>query len=132
MQTLIYWMLGLPFGFVLVAVSGRVSNNVLHILNRVVATAVGGFFLEMLLLMQPGEVFNSEYLYLDALSVWVLLIVIVLYVASAWVSKSYLIREHKRGYLCRTPKLIGRYYALFHLFVWTMMLVLMLKNLGLM
>lgn len=132
MQTLIYWMLGLPFGFVLVAVSGRVSNNVLHILNRVVATAVGGFFVEMLLLMQPGEVFNSEYLYLDALSMWVLLIVAVLYVASAWVSKSYLIREHKRGYLCRTPKLIGRYYALFHLFVWTMMLVLMLKNLGLM
>ncbi|NCD09177.1 MAG: hydrogenase 4 subunit F [Negativicutes bacterium] len=132
MQTLIYVMLGLPFAFVLLAVSGRVSNNMLHILNRIVATAVGIFFLELLIMMSPGEVFDSEYLYLDALSVWVLLIVTILYVASAWVSKSYLIREHKRGYLCRTPKLIGRYYALFNLFVWTMMLVLMLKNLGLM
>ena len=132
MQTFIYGMLGLPFVFALLAISGFVNNRVLHILNRITATIVGGIFVKMLILLPPGEVFNSEYFYLDALSIWVLLIVVVLYVASAWVSKSYLVREHKRGYLSRTPKLIGRYYALYHLFVLTMMFVLLLKNLGLM
>lgn len=132
MQTFIYGMLGLPFVFAFVAISGFFNNSVLHILNRTIATIVGGIFVKMLMQMPPGEVFNSEYFYLDALSIWVLLIVVVLYVASAWVSKSYLVREHKRGYLSRTPKLIGRYYALYHLFILTMMLVLLLKNLGLM
>lgn len=132
MQGMIYWMLGLPFAFAVVAISGVCSNNVLHILNRLTATVVGGILLKMLTMINPGEVFNSEYFYLDALSIWVLLIVTVLYVASAWVSKSYLVREHVRGYLSRTPKLIGRYYALYQIFVWTMMLVLLLKNLGLM
>ena len=81
MQTLIYGMLGLPFVFALIAISGFLSNRALHILNRIIATIVGGIFVEMLMQLPPGDVFNSEYFYLDALSIWVLLIVIVLYVA---------------------------------------------------
>ena len=66
MQLFIYGMLGLPFVFSLVAISGFLSNSVLHILNRITATIVGVIFAEMLMQMSPGEVFNSDYFYLDA------------------------------------------------------------------
>ena len=61
MQTFIYGMLGLPFVFALLAISGFVNNSILHILNRIIATIVGGIFVKMLMLLPPGEVFNSEY-----------------------------------------------------------------------
>lgn len=132
MQNLIYGMLAVPLLFVLAALSRRLSNNVLHALNRLTAAIVSIIFSYMLAMRTPGQIFSEGYFYLDALSFWMLLIVVTLYFASSWVSKSYLVREDKRGYLARTPDQIGRYYALFQLFVWTMLAVLTLKNLGLM
>lgn len=133
---LIYFMLGLPFGFALLAITGLFSNDVLHYANRIVATLVGAAFIKLLMGIAPGEVYKNGVFYLDALNLWVLVIVIVLYVASSWVAKSYLVREHSHsylsGYLSRSPKLIGRYYALSQMFVLTMILVLLFENLGLM
>ncbi|MEG1914600.1 MAG: proton-conducting transporter membrane subunit [Acidaminococcaceae bacterium] len=132
MLVLIYSILALPVIFTVVAMSGLCSNQLLHWLNRLTATAVGILFIKLLLLMPPGNMFISEYFYLDALSLWVLMIVMVLYVAAAWVAKSYLVRENSFGYLSRTSTLIGRYYALSQMFGWTMLVVLLLKNVGLM
>lgn len=133
MLDLIYIIFALPALFAVLAASGSLgSGSILHWLNRLTATAVGAAVLLLMYHFVPGQPFQSGYIYLDALSVWVLLIITILYVAAAWVSRSYLIRENSRGYLSRTPKLIGRYYALFQMFVWTMFLVLVVENLGLM
>ena len=109
MQNLIYGMLAVPLLFVLAALSRRLSNNVLHALNRLTAAIVSIIFSYMLAMRTPGQIFSEGYFYLDALSFWMLLIVVTLYFASSWVSKSYLVREDKRGYLARTPDQIGRY-----------------------
>lgn len=133
MLELIYIIFALPVVCAALAVSGVLgSGSLLHWLNRLTAAAVGVAVILLAQSFTPTQPFNSEYVYLDALNVWVILIITALYVAAAWVSKSYLLREHSRGYLSRTPGLIGRYYALFQMFVWTMFLVLMVKNLGLM
>lgn len=133
MLELIVSMLILPPVFAALALSGLLgSGNLLHWINRLTATAIGGVFLRIMYLFTPGEQFNSEYFYLDALSVWVLMIITTLYFVAAWVSKSYLVREHSRGYLSRSPGLMGRYYALFQMFAWTMFWILVVKNLGLM
>ena len=133
MLELIYIIFALPVVCAALAISGVLgSGSLLHWLNRLTAAAVGVAVILLAQSFTPIQPFNSEYVYLDALNVWVILIITALYVAAAWVSKSYLLREHSRGYLSRTPGLIGRYYALFQMFVWTMFLVLMVKNLGLM
>ena len=63
-----------------------------------------------------------------------LVIVGALYLAFAWTSKAYLERDTniRYGYLRRFTHLEGRFYALSHLFVWTMMLVVTVDSLGLM
>lgn len=126
-------ILALPVLFAALAFSGILGcRSLLHWLNRLTATLVGCAVVLLAQRFTPDQPFNSEYVYLDALSIWVLLIVTSLYVAAAWVSRSYLVRVHSRGYLSRTPVLMGRYYALFQMFIWTMLLVLVVKNLGLM
>ena len=65
-------------------------------------------------------------------SMWFLFIVVTLYFMSSLLSKGYLDKEATRGYLKRKNTFIGKYYALFTMFVWTMFLVLVTKNLGLM
>ena len=133
MLELIYILFALPPVFAVLTVSGVLgSGNVLHWLNRLTATAAGGVVVLLAQRFTPGQPFNSEYVYLDALSFWVLLIVTTLYVAAAWASKSYLLHERNREYLSRSPERLGRYYALFQMFAWTMFLVLVVKNLGLM
>ncbi|CAK7014982.1 proton-conducting transporter membrane subunit [uncultured Phascolarctobacterium sp.] len=133
MLEVIYILFALPPVFAVLTVSGVLgSGNVLHWLNRLTATAAGGVVVLLAQRFTPGQPFNSEYVYLDALSFWVLLIVTTLYVAAAWASKSYLLHERNREYLSRSPERLGRYYALFQMFAWTMFLVLVVKNLGLM
>ena len=55
MQTFIYGMLGLPFVFALLAISGFVNNRVLHILNRITATIVGGIFVSKIVTTSKPE-----------------------------------------------------------------------------
>ena len=132
MQGVIYTMLIVPVVFALVAITNRLSNNVLHLINRIVALVVAGCFIRMTTMLAPNAVFQEGLFYLDALNMWVLCIVISLYFVGAMLSKNYLTREETRGYLDRGKTYIGKYYALFTMFVWTMVLALLVENLGLM
>ena len=107
MLELIYIIFALPVVCAALAISCVLgSGSLLHWLNRLTAAAVGVAVILLAQSFTPTQPFNSEYVYLDALNVWVILIITALYVAAAWVSKSYLLREHSRGYLSRTPGLL--------------------------
>ncbi|MEA5092952.1 NAD(P)H-quinone oxidoreductase subunit 2, chloroplastic [bioreactor metagenome] len=132
MQQMFYIILGLPPFFAAIAITRCLSNNLLHWLNRLTALIVTGAFVYMTMLLPPNSIFNDGIFYLDALSMWFLFIVVTLYFMSSLLSKGYLDKEATRGYLKRKNTFIGKYYALFTMFVWTMFLVLVTKNLGLM
>ena len=66
---------------------------------------------------------------LDALNVLFLLIVAVLSLTAALYSIPYMAHELRDGHL--TEKMIPRYFFLFQFFVLTMILTLMMENLGL-
>lgn len=132
MQQMLYIILGLPPLFAVLALTKCFSNKVLHWGNRLTALVVAGAFVRMTTILAPNAVFTNGIFYLDALSMWLLFIVISLYLAAALLSKSYLEKEATRGYLDRAITFMGKYYALFTTFVWTMFLVLVTQNLGLM
>lgn len=127
-------ILALPVIFSVIAATNLLPKDALHWLNRLTATATGAALVNLILIFDPESPFKGEYLYLDALSVWMLLIIGTLYVAFAWTSKAYLDRDtNKRyGYLRRFGRLEGRFYALSHMFVWIMFVVVSVNNLGLM
>ena len=131
---LIYIILLLPVVFSLVSATNMLSRNVLHWLNRLTATSVAAALFLLVTAFDVNTPYGDEYLYLDALSVWMLLIIGTLYLAFAWTSKAYLDRDtNKRyGYLRRFGRLEGRFYALSHMFVWIMFVVVTVNNLGLM
>ena len=131
---LIYIILLLPVIFSLVSATNMLSRNVLHWLNRLTATSVAAALFLLVTAFDVNNPYGDEYLYLDALSVWMLLIIGTLYLAFAWTSKAYLDRDtNKRyGYLRRFGRLEGRFYALSHMFVWIMFVVVTVNNLGLM
>ncbi|ORU00656.1 Formate hydrogenlyase subunit 3/Multisubunit Na+/H+ antiporter, MnhD subunit [Anaerovibrio sp. JC8] len=133
-RELIYIILALPLIFSAVAAVNFLGRNVLHWLNRLVATGVGAAIVMLLMTFDSDIPFAGQYIYLDALSMWMLIIIGSLYFAFAWTSKAYLDRDtNKRyGYLRRFGYLEGRFYALSHIFVWIMLLVVLVNNLGLM
>lgn len=134
MNTCLYIILGLPVVFSALAAPGFMSNNLLHWLNRIVATVVYVAMWNMMTQFNPDEALTLQYFYVDALSMWMLMIITSLYFAFAWTSKAYLDRDKniRYGYLRRFSHLEGRFYALSHLFVWIMLLVVTVDNLGLM
>ena len=67
---------------------------------------------------------------MDALSGYIMALVIFLSLASALYSISYLEHEFDTGLM--TPRGVRTYYGLFHLFVFTMLLVTMANNLAVM
>lgn len=131
---LIYIILALPVIFSLISATNLLPKDGLHWLNRITATAVFVVLVQLVLNFDVNSPYRDEYLYLDALSVWMLLIIGTLYLAFAWTSKAYLDRDtNKRyGYLRRFGRLEGRFYALSHMFVWIMLGVVVVNNLGLM
>lgn len=131
---LIYIILVLPVIFSLISATNLLPKDGLHWLNRITATAVFVVLVQLVLNFDVNSPYRDEYLYLDALSVWMLLIIGTLYLAFAWTSKAYLDRDtNKRyGYLRRFGRLEGRFYALSHMFVWIMLGVVVVNNLGLM
>lgn len=132
MLTLIYLLLCLPPLCAALALSGRFSNDVLHWLHRLTATGCGAVVAMILYQLNPARPFNSEYFYIDALNGWVLIIITTLYLAATWTARSYLVREEQCGVLRGERLQTGRYFALMQMFVWTMFIVLVVKNLGLM
>lgn len=133
-EQLLYCILGLPAIFSILAAPGFMNNNVLHWLNRIVATTVGLAVAELMYIFNPDIPYVGEYIYLDALSMWMVMIISTLYFAFAWTSRAYLDRDKdiRYGYLRRFSHLEGRFYALSHTFVWIMLLVVLVNNLGLM
>ncbi len=131
---LVYTILALPVAFSILAAVNVCGNTVLHWLNRLTATAAAAVAVQLVLAFDPALPAAFGYFYLDALGLWMLLIITALYLAFAWTSKAYLDRDTniRYGYLRRFSQLEGRFYALSHLFVWTMMLVVLVDNLGLM
>ncbi|WP_202945759.1 hydrogenase 4 subunit F [Acetonema longum] len=67
--------------------------------------------------------------YLDALNATMLLVIGTLSFTAAWFSLSYMRRELEHGHL--SARMLSRYYALLQLFIFTMLVVLMVENLGL-
>ena len=75
MLELIYIIFALPVVCAALAVSGVLgSGSLLHWLNRLTAAAVGVAVILLAQSFTPTQPFNSEYVYLDALNVWVILI----------------------------------------------------------
>ncbi len=80
-------------------------------------------------LSAPAEAMNGV-LYMDSVSGYIMAMVIFLGLASALYSISYLEHELKVGLTDLTG--MRRYYALFHIFIFTMLLVTTANNLALM
>ena len=133
-EDLIYIILALPVIFSAIAATNLLGKEALHWLNRLFATVVSGAIALLVLSFDPELPYIGEYIYFDALSMWMLIIIGTLYLAFAWTSKAYLDRDtNKRyGYLRLFGRLEGRFYALSHIFVWIMFVVVMVNNLGLM
>ena len=125
-------LLCLPPVCALLALTGMFSNNILHWLHRLTATAVGVSVGLMASKFNPAEPYMDDYFYVDALSLWVVIIITTLYVAASWTARSYLTREERCGVLKGEQLQTGRYFALMQFFCWTMFIVLLVKNLGLM
>ena len=128
------YILALPPIFAMVAASNVLSLPLLHWADRLTACAVFGSILSLGYHFVPDEPLRMSYFFVDAFSLWMLFIIGLLYMAFAWTSKAYLERDTniRYGYLRRFTHLEGRFYALSHLFVWTMMLVVTVDSLGLM
>lgn len=131
---LLYVVLGVPIAFSLLAVSNKIGKDLLHHLSRLSAVIVGAAVFQIMLLFDPARPYSGTYLYLDALSLWMMIIVTLLYLAFAFTAEAYLDRDTniRYGYLRRFSYLEGRFYALSYIFVWTMLLVVLVNNLGLM
>lgn len=114
------------------ALLGRFSNNALHWLHRLTATGVGVAVALLARNFDAAHPYADDYFYIDALSCWTLLIITTLYLAASWTARAYLTREERCGVLKGEQLQTGRYFALMQLFCWTMFIVLLVKNLGLM
>ena len=125
-------MLCLPPICAILCMIGKFSNGLLHWIHRLTTTAVCGAVAMMAYNFDPAKPFMNEYLYVDALSLWLVIIIATLYMAATWTAKSYLSREEKCGILKGEQLQNGRYFALMQLFCWTMFIVLLVNNLGLM
>lgn len=131
---ILYFILAVPLVFSALALMGWLPCAVIHWLNRLAATLTAAAVGKLVLCFDSGTAWQGDYLYLDALSLWMLVILALLYLGFAFTSKAYLDRDTniRYGYLRRFRHLEGRFYALSHMFVWTMLLVVLVNNLGLM
>jgi hydrogenase-4 component F len=94
-----------------------------------VALAFVAFPVIISVISTPAEMMNGV-LYMDALSGYIMALVIFLSLASAVYSIEYLEHEMKVG--LTSARGIRRYYTLLHLFIFTMLLVTTANNLALM
>lgn len=125
-------LLCLPPLCAILALTGKFENNVLQWLHRLTATIVGISVGLLAYNFNPNRPYLDEYFYIDALNCWVLIIITTLYLAASWTARSYLTREERCGVLKGEQLQTGRYFALMQFFCWTMFVVLLVKNLGLM
>ena len=72
---LLYFILALPVIFSGVAATNCLGKDLLHWLNRLVATAVAGAIVMLTLSFDPDMPYIGRYIYLDALSMWMMIII---------------------------------------------------------
>lgn len=77
-----------------------------------------------------SPLYSSDLFYMDSLSAYIMALVLLLGLASAIYSIHYIEHEFQVGLIDREG--IRRYYSLFHLFIFTMLLVTVSNNLALM
>lgn len=129
MRDLILLALALPL------VSGVVTMIITQNLSIRVVNVFGSLLTGAVLLWIVGKVaatgaFISGWLYVDALSALLLLVVALLSMSATLFSASYMERELAEGRIKLNA--LQRYYVLLQLFIFTMIGVLVVENLGLM
>ncbi|MHB8482650.1 MAG: proton-conducting transporter transmembrane domain-containing protein, partial [Nitrospiria bacterium] len=109
---------------------GLRSPRVLHGVNLTTILLLGGaqFLVTARLLREGSFLLFNDFIAVDALTAFVLMIVTGIGFTSSLYAWSYLDRHLVRGNV--TPKRMSRYFFLFHLFMFTMILALLSNNLG--
>ena len=85
---LVYMLLALPPVFSIIAAVNVLGKGLLHWLNRLTSVAAGAIVVRLVMQFDPAAPQAFGYLYLDALGLWMLVIVTMLYLAFAWTSKA--------------------------------------------
>ena len=103
MLTYILILLCLPPLCAVLALAAGFGNNILHWLHRLTATAVGVCVALMAKSFNPAVPYVDDYFYIDALNMWVIIIITTLYLAATWTARNYLTREERcsRASSCR-------------------------------
>ncbi|MBP2655441.1 MAG: dehydrogenase (quinone) [Firmicutes bacterium] len=129
MEELIYAALALPL---LVGALSMIiaENSAIKVLNISGSLLTGGILLCITGKVVVSGVFASSFMYVDALSALLLLVVAFLSITATLFSASYMDNELARGRVKLSA--LKRYYALLQLFIFTMIGVLVVENLGLM
>ena len=99
MLTYILILLCLPPLCAVLALAAGFGNNILHWLHRLTATAVGVCVALMAKSFNPAVPYVDDYFYIDALNMWVIIIITTLYLAATWTARNYLTREERCGVL---------------------------------
>ncbi|MBI1820649.1 MAG: hydrogenase 4 subunit F [Nitrospirae bacterium] len=109
---------------------GLRSPRILHGVNLTTILLLGGAqsLLTVRLLREGSFLLFNDFIAVDALTAFVLMIVTAIGFTSSLYAWSYLDQHLIRGNV--TPKRMSRYFFLFHLFMFTMILALLANNLG--
>jgi len=102
----------------------------LRTVNLLGSTAVTGVLFTMIYRITQENVYSTEFFYVDHLSAVMLFVVALLTFTATLFSLPYMEKEVKDGSI--SELMLSRYYALFNLFSFAMISVLIVGNLGLM
>ena len=130
MEYLLYFIFIMPLICAIVCISGLITAPQINTLSR-----FAGLINMMSLLMlfrqnQLQPIFKTSWLYVDALSVWFVMVLSIMYLLVTFISYNYLIREAHQ--YTNNNNYIAKYYSLLHVFMSIMFIVLCIDNLGLM
>ena len=82
MLTYILLLLCLPPLCAILALVAGFNNNILHWLHRLTAAAVGFCVFQLASSFNPARPYVDDYFYIDALNMWVIIIITTLYLAA--------------------------------------------------
>ena len=129
MYELIVLALGLPVVTAFASLATR-RRGLLKVMNVASSLATCGLVFAIAAGVLRDGPFAVGWLYVDGLSVLLLVVVGLLTFTATLFSASYMDTEANEGHV--RPGLLGGYYALLQLFAFTMLAVLVVENLGLM
>lgn len=129
MYELIVLALGLPVVTAAASLATR-RRGLLKVMNVVGSLATCGLVFALAAGVLQNGPYAGGWLFVDALSALLLVVVGLLTFTATLFSASYMDAEADEGHV--RPGLLGGYYALLQLFAFTMLAVLAVENLGLM